>query len=385
MNKKSSSVFDNIENYLSQKYQIRFNQISLNYEFSLIDSQEWIELNLEKLYVELERENVKFSFDKLVIFLKATAESYNPIEHYFSNLETWDGRDYILDSSRKVILNSDQEFFEIQFKKYLVRCVLCAIEEKTINKNAIIFYSRSQNIGKSTFIRYLCPENLLPYFSENISTDKDSQIKLATNFIINLDELQSFMTKDIEFVKALISKESINERLPYGKRSQRLVRRANFIGSTNRMDILRDHSNVRWIIFDVKSFDFSYSSIEVDKIWSQAFYLAYNQKSYNPFLTVDELNYNDQKNKRFRSFSREEEEILSYIEDSENEEDFMTCTEISFKLEVVGARKNPVTLGKILNNIGFKTKRLGNERTKKYMVKLTEYYFEYKRNKKMIS
>ncbi|WP_185290424.1 VapE domain-containing protein [Chryseobacterium lactis] len=380
MNKKSSSVFDNIENYLSQKYQIRFNEISLAYECRLIDSQEWIELNLEKLYVELERENLKFSFDKLIIFLKATAFPFNPIIQYFNDLEVWDGYDYILDFSKKVNLHSDQEFFEVQFKKYLARCVLCAIEEKKINKNAIIFYSRSQNIGKSTFIRYLCPENLLPYFSENISTDKDSQIKLATNFIINLDELQSFMTKDIEFVKALISKESINERLPYGKRSQRLVRRANFIGSTNRMDILRDHSNVRWIIFDVKSFDFSYTSIKVDKIWSQAFYLAYNQKSYNPFLTVDELNYNDHKNKRFRSFSREEEEILSYVEDSENEEDFMTSTEISFKLRHVFVNKNPVTLGKILNNIGFKTKRLGNERTKKYMVKLTEYYFEFIRN-----
>ena len=262
----------------------------------------------------------------------------------------------------------------------MVRCVLCAIEEKKINKNAIIFYSRSQNIGKSTFVRYLCPEKLLPYFSENISADKDSQIKLATNFLINLDELQSFMSKDIEFIKALISKESINERLPYGKRSQRLIRRANFVGSTNRIDILRDHTNVRWIIFDVSSIDFSYTEIEIDKIWSQAYFLAYHQKDFNPFLTVDELNYNDEKNKRFRSFSREEEEILSYLEDSENEEHFMTSTEISFKLRHVFVNKNPVTLGKILNNIGFKTKRVGNDRTKKYMVMLTEYYFEFIKN-----
>lgn len=380
MNKKSLSIFDNIENYLTEKYKIRFNEISLTYEFKQIDSDVWKELNLEKLYVELERGNLKFSFDKLIIYLKAIVVFFNPIIQYFRDLPDWDGYDYISDFSKKIHLNSDQKFFELQFKKYLVRCVLCAIEEKKINKNAIIFYSRSQNIGKSTFVRYLCPEKLLPYFSENISADKDSQIKLATNFLINLDELQSFMSKDIEFIKALISKESINERLPYGKRSQRLIRRANFVGSTNRIDILRDHTNVRWIIFDVSSIDFSYTEIEIDKIWSQAYFLAYHQKDFNPFLTVDELNYNDEKNKRFRSFSREEEEILSYLEDSENEEHFMTSTEISFKLRHVFVNKNPVTLGKILNNIGFKTKRVGNDRTKKYMVMLTEYYFEFIKN-----
>lgn len=380
MNKRSSSVFDNIGYYLTARYDIRFNEISLIYEFKPIDSVAWKELSLEKFYVELERENLKFSFDKLIIYLKAIVDYFNPIIQYFRDLPDWDGTDHISEFSKKIHLNSDQDFFELQFKKYLVRCVLCAIEEKKINKNAIILYSRSQNVGKSTFIRYLCPEKLLPYFSENISADKDSQIKLATNFIINLDELQSFMTKDIEFVKALISKESINERLPYGKRSQRLIRRANFIGSTNRMDILRDHTNVRWMIFDVASIDFSYTDIDIDNIWSQAYYLAYAEKGFNPFLTVDELNYNDEKNKRFRSFSREEEEILSYLEDSENEEDFMTSTEISFKLRHVFVNKNPVTLGKILNNIGFKTKRIGNERTKKYMVKLTAYYFEFIRN-----
>lgn len=380
MSERSSSIFDNIGYYLTRKYKIRFNEISLHYEYKPIESKDWQELSLEKLYVELERENLKFSFDKLIIYLKAIVEYFNPIIQYFRDLPDWDGTDHISEFSKKIHLNSDQEFFEVQFKKYLVRCVLCAIEEKKINKNAIIFYSRNQNIGKSTFIRFLCPEKLLTYFSENISADKDSQIKLATNFIINLDELQTFMSKDIEFVKAMISKESINERLPYGKRSQRLIRRANFIGSTNRMDILRDHTNVRWMIFDVESIDFSYIKIDIDKVWSQAYYLAYHQKDFNPFLTVDELNYNDEKNKRFRSFSREEEEILSYLEDSENEEDFMASTEISFKLRHVFVNKNPVTLGKILNNIGFKTKRIGSERTKKYMVKLTAYYFEFIKN-----
>ena len=137
MNKKSLSIFDNIENYLTEKYKIRFNEISLTYEFKQIDSDVWKELNLEKLYVELERGNLKFSFDKLIIYLKAIVVFFNPIIQYFRDLPDWDGYDYISDFSKKIHLNSDQKFFELQFKKYLVRCVLCAIEEKKINKNAI--------------------------------------------------------------------------------------------------------------------------------------------------------------------------------------------------------------------------------------------------------
>ena len=49
MNKRSSSIFDNIGYYLTEKYKIRFNEISLNYEFKPIESKDWQELVLEKL------------------------------------------------------------------------------------------------------------------------------------------------------------------------------------------------------------------------------------------------------------------------------------------------------------------------------------------------
>ncbi|MGV0977824.1 VapE domain-containing protein [Empedobacter falsenii] len=377
-NAMSNSIFDKVEYYLNSTYLIRFNNISLTYEFTSINSRNWEELNVDRLFIELEKKGIKISYDKLLIYLKASIEHYNPIEFYFHHqLPIWDGKDYIEELCSKVQLSNDEEFFKIQFKKFLVRTVLCGCEKKIVNKNAIIFYSPKQNIGKTTFIRYLCPSNLQDYITENISNDKDSIIKIATNLIINLDEMQNFMSNDLEFVKSLISKEMINERLPYAKKSERILRRASFLGSTNKAHILKDNSNVRWLVFEIQSFDFSYSKIDIDKIWSQAYHLAYKDNSFNPFLTSEELNYNEEKNKRFRAFSREEEELLSFIEEGKSESDFITVTELCFGLRRVFVNKNPVTLGKLLNNIGFKTKRIGVERTKMYQIKYTDYYHNF--------
>ncbi|MCA4809589.1 MULTISPECIES: virulence-associated E family protein [Empedobacter] len=373
-NVMSNSVFDKLEYFLNSKYLIRFNNISLTYEFTSINSLNWDELNVDRLFIEIEKNGIKISYDKLLIYLKASIEHYNPIEFYFHNLPNWDGKDYIDALCSKIELNNDVDFFKLQFKKFLVRTILCACEKKIVNKNAIIFYSPKQNIGKTSFIRYLCPPTLQDYITENISNDKDSIIKVATNLIINLDEMQNFLSNDLDFVKSLISKEMINERLPYAKKSERIVRRASFLGSTNRAHILKDNSNVRWLVFEIQSFDFSYSKIDINKVWSQAYHLAYKDYDFNPYLTSEELNYNEEKNKRFRAFSKEEEELLSFIEESENENDFITATDLCFGLRKVYLHKNPVSLGKVLNNIGFKSKRVGVERTKMYQIKFTDYY-----------
>ena len=77
--KSLRSVFDQLESYLSTRYDIRFNSISLLYESSVYGEYNYNELNLERLYVEIERNDIRVSFDKLLIYLKATSNQYNPM------------------------------------------------------------------------------------------------------------------------------------------------------------------------------------------------------------------------------------------------------------------------------------------------------------------
>ena len=54
-NAMSNSIFDKVEYYLNSTYLIRFNNISLTYEFTSINSQNWEELNVDRLFIELEK------------------------------------------------------------------------------------------------------------------------------------------------------------------------------------------------------------------------------------------------------------------------------------------------------------------------------------------
>ena len=49
-----------------------------------------------------------------------------------------------------------------------------------------------------------------------------------------MDELATLNKSEINALKSFISKDKINVRLPFGKRTQIMARRANFIGSTNK-------------------------------------------------------------------------------------------------------------------------------------------------------
>jgi len=100
------------------------------------------------------------------------------------------------------------------------------------DKPSLHFYEKG---GKYLYKshNFLCPPALANYIAENISDDKDSRISLVKNFLVNLDELSSLAKHEINSLKAVFSKNFINERLPYDRKNSIIPRISNFIGSTN--------------------------------------------------------------------------------------------------------------------------------------------------------
>jgi predicted P-loop ATPase len=74
-----------------------------------------------------------------------------------------------------------------------------------------------------------------------------------------------------------------------------LERICSFVGSTNRTDFLTDETgSIRWLIFEVHSFDFEYSKeIDIDRVWAQAYFNAFERKNYNSELTVTDITENE--------------------------------------------------------------------------------------------
>lgn len=350
------TIFDRTLKYLNAKYSLRFNTISLEFEIKRTSDKKWSDLNLNSLFIELAQSGIDIPVNKLEILVRShLIDQYNPISEYFESLEQWDGEDHIKNLCSYVKTNNDNAFL-YHMEKWFTRAVLCALEKEKINKHCLVLANTIQNSGKSTYLRFFIPRKLMNYLSEDIGLDKDSRIKLCKNLIINLDELSVLAKADINSLKAFISKTHINERLPYARKAEYLERICSFVGSTNKTDFLTDESgSVRWIIFEVtEKINFNYSlEIDINKVWSQAYFNAFKRKGFNPELTLADISENERRNERFTQMTLEQEMINKFYEPSDNLEEFMTATEVMMDLSTQGIRLNHLKIGRALSSFKF--------------------------------
>ena len=242
--KETTTIFHIVEEHLNEKYDLRFNTIALEVEISEKNKSEWKSCNENSLWLELQKKSIKIPQNSLIAILKSNLITpYNPLLNYFENLKEWDKEiDYITQFTKYLVLDEkeDREQLEYHFKKWCVRVVKCALIEDYFNKQAFVLTDEGdgQNIGKSSWCRFLCPKELTNYLAEDIGNDKDSRILLCKNFLINLDELAVLSRKEINQLKSYFSKDKINERLPYDRKNSIIPRIASFIGSTNMSTFL---------------------------------------------------------------------------------------------------------------------------------------------------
>lgn len=382
-NKTGTTIFHTTKKWLDKNYDIRLNTISHEIECKPKNESKWTILNDNDLYVEANENNINISQNKLLAILRSNyITEFNPISEYFKNLPNWDGdTDYISKyaSYLKLMPGQNEYDFLTQFKKWIVRAVKCATIDGYFNKQAFILSDDGigQNIGKTSWIRSLCPKYLEDYYTENLTgNDKDDKIQLVKNFIINLDELAGLYKKELTQLKASMTTSKINVRMPYGKTNTTSYRIASFIGSTNETSFLIDQTgSVRWLCFVIEKIDFNYRELEnIDNVWAQAYALSQNE-SYNSEMTREEIQQNEIRNNKFYSMSLEEELIMKYFEvpsdDSTTELEKLTATEVLAKIKTLNPsmnlKANAVQMGKYLTRFGFKTTKMSG--TKKYILK----------------
>lgn len=374
-----TSKFAKVEKYLTDLYDIRYNEVSNEIESRNKGEIPYKLLNEANIYRLLQHNDIKISQADITALLRSDFVTvYNPFNDYFDSLGNWDKSiepDYIEKLTNYVPVK-DTERFKRHFKKMLVRCIVCAINN-TYNKQAFIFVHDEQNSGKSTFCRWLCPPLLKNYIAENISTDKDSLIALAENFLINMDELATLNRSEINSLKAMFSRDVIKVRRPYDKKPTTTPRRANFIGSTNKTEFLTDETgSVRWLCFElIGKIDWNYKKdIDINNIWKQAYTLF--KEGFKHELTVEEIKENEEVNKSYQITTVEIELIKKYyVPGTKNKhQQFFTATDFIKDLNQtdkgIDFKLNANNVGKALRFLGFtqETVRKGAFPVKGYYV-----------------
>jgi predicted P-loop ATPase len=372
---EGNTIFHQAEDYLMSKYNFRFNMIKHVFEFSLVDDFLYKEINENSLFVELNKSGIKISLNNLKALLKSDfCPRYNPIQYYFENLKEWNDNepDYIAKLAGHVACE-DQDAFNLHFKKWLVRAVKCSMVDGYFNKQALILVHPEHNSGKTTFMRFLCPPALGEYIAENINPEqKDSLIALATNFIINLDELKQLSRSDINIVKSWISLDKVNVRLPYESRAAVVQRVCSFVGSTNMGEFLQDETgSVRWLCFKIKSINHDYNNtitgkkeINIDDVWSQAYSLF--RAGFQAELSQEEVKQNEERNAQFNQLGPEMEMLPNFIEASDSlKGEFMTSTEIHNYMQTWTVIKlNSIMVGRAMAY--HKIQKVKNSKTQRY-------------------
>ena len=354
-----------------ERYDIRMNIVTNLLEYAPTGKKDFKILNENDLMLELRLVGMKGLKDDLNAFFGSSmVKEYDPFLHYFEGLQTWTGEsDHIEKIANYVTASDDQDFFNTMFKKHLVRAVACALHEKVFNKHCFTLVGK-QNDGKSTFVRFLCPTVLQEYFKDGIRFEnKDADIALTENLIINLDELATFSKQDINRIKEVFSKEKVKARRPFAKREITMTRRASFFASTNDDEFLTDTTgNVRWLVFNIESINHDgggrngYQSVNINEVWAQAFTLYKQGFKYQ--LTKEELERSEEKNKSHMVDTFEMQLLRATYKAATKEkyDAFMTTGEIKQKMEL--ENKGNILLpniGKALTFLGFKK---GNERRK---------------------
>ncbi len=274
--------------YILAKYKFKYNTIKESFEFSLKNNTNYSlfgDDEFNQIYSELRKNGITISkTDLKAIINKRFCPEFNPVETYFKGLKKWNPKeeDHISKLASYVVTDRPKEW-SIALKKWLVRAIKCVFEENSYNKYALILVQTKQNTGKSFFCRFLCPEELKDYFTENLKIHyKYRKIALAKNFIINLDDLQQFKKQsNMETLKSMLSSVKVKVRQSYGKFPVVRNRISSFIGSTNNSQFLSDETgNVRWLCFSVKNINFDYNNtktgkkeVTIDDVWSQAYSL----------------------------------------------------------------------------------------------------------------
>ena len=173
--------------------------------------------------------------------------SYNPLVGYLDALE-WDGVHRIDDALNYMLGVEKNEYNLAVFRMFLQGAVRRAYEPGCKFDNMIVLIG-NQGDGKSTLFRFLaCNED---WYTDNFNfrdTKNKATIEYMTGkWILEMGEME-VMKKDTvtsNELKAFISSQADDYRVPYEKRPQRRPRQCIFCGTSNDKNFLKDRTGNR--------------------------------------------------------------------------------------------------------------------------------------------
>ena len=255
---KSRSLMQEVTAFLTSRYHFRFNVLTEETEvagveygipddhlrYAKVDERWMNSLSLEAIEAGIDcwdRDIQRFVRSRRI-------SEYHPFTAYFERLPEWDGTDRVSALARRV---SDDPVWVNGFHRWMLglsaQWMQFHPDTNRANSVAPLLVSSRQGLGKSTFCRLLMPDALKAYYTESydLCSPASAEAKLAACGLINLDEFDKLSASKMPLLKNLMQASALNIRKAYKRSASALPRIASFIGTSNREDLLVDHTGSR--------------------------------------------------------------------------------------------------------------------------------------------
>lgn len=384
--RQKTEWWDDLENDLSEFYEFRYNVVLGRAEFrSKAKRAAWRPLEDRDIYTILrklrkERNTPKASKEKIIeILLSDFSASTDPLQEYFSRLPDVPGAISRYASCLTLEREeAERPLFEAMFRKWIIATVANVFEEERCANHVCLIFTGGQGIGKSTALRALVPPEIAAYYYEGHFNpeNKDASFLLAENFFINLDDsLAGITAKQINELKAVLTRNKVEERRAYDRFNTNAPRRASFAACSNEVTFLHDATgNRRFMPFELAAVDLeAVKSFPVAELWGEAFHAYKRGEVY--WIAGEELDQLALHNQDFEVQTPEYEAVVKYFQlpDLGGVPDYLTATDVMEKLKGKGySSLSMKKLGEALRRAGFIRKSRSISGNKVYAYSLVE-------------
>ena len=201
----------------------------------------------------------------------------NPVAVLLDSLPEWDGTNR-LGSLMTAFLGAEDDDYTREVERLLMGAALARTFDPGCKFDYMPVLIGSQGIGKSTFVRKLSLDPL--FYTDSvvgIGTKQAAEL-VQGKWFVELPELAAMKGAALEAVKAFITRQADEYRMPYARHVESRPRRFVMVGTTNVREFLSDLTGNRRFLpvrYGERAPEMSLFSSEATYCFSQAWAEAY--------------------------------------------------------------------------------------------------------------
>ena len=240
MNEKER-IMRSIEDFLSRRYELRYNVVKGITEFRLNDLRfkQWQPLTdreLKSIVVEEMKEGGESWMNDIRTYIEsAHIRDYNPIHEFLAGCGDWDSKhDYIEDFARR--LPTNYAHWPKYFHRWFLAMVAQALNlNKDYGNSMVPLLIGEQGYLKTQFCNHILPEPMREYYMKDIKMDNAEQVErvLGRMWLVNIDEYDSKTQREQAKIKRLLTEKEVQTRKMRSDQYTLTPRLCSFIATTN--------------------------------------------------------------------------------------------------------------------------------------------------------